>query len=257
MSEKIDLNTQYLEARVEDRVLHVRIDRAAKRNSMTQDMYRGLKKALVLADETPEIDVVCLTGTADVFCVGGDMSGEMEHREEILAEPDQTDHHPFRHLERCRKLVVCSVNGKCHAGGLNLVLFSDITIAAESASFRVPEILRGIPDPHMSGRLPYFVGVAKAKYMILTAHEFSAAEAEQMGIIARVVPDDQLADATRELLETLRKTGPRARMLAKDDINGRLPMYDIRSFTREMMNEEMTEGMMAFLEKREPKWPKI
>lgn len=257
MSEKIDLNTQYLEARVEDRVLHVRIDRAAKRNSMTQDMYRGLKKALVLADETPEIDVVCLTGTADVFCVGGDMSGEMEHREEILAEPDQTDHHPFRHLERCRKLVVCSVNGKCHAGGLNLVLFSDITIAAESASFRVPEILRGIPDPHMSGRLPYFVGVAKAKYMILTAHEFSAAEAEQMGIIARVVPDDQLAGATRELLETLRKTGPRARMLAKDDINGRLPMYDIRSFTREMMNEEMTEGMMAFLEKREPKWPKI
>lgn len=257
MSEKVDLETRYLDARIEDGVLHVRIDRAAKRNSMTQDMYRGLKKALVLADETPEIDVLCLTGSGDVFCVGGDMSGEMENREAIMSEPDQTDHHPFRHLERCRKLVVCSVNGKCHAGGLNIVLYSDITIAAEGATFRVPEILRGIPDPHMSGRLPYFVGVAKAKYMILTAHEFSAAEAEAMGIVARVVPDDQLADETARLLATLRKTGPRARMMAKDDINGRLPMYDIRSFTREMMNEEMTEGMTAFLEKRDPVWPKI
>ncbi|MEO2168709.1 MAG: enoyl-CoA hydratase/isomerase family protein [bacterium] len=257
MRETVGLNTRYLDAHIEEGVLHVRINRAQKRNSMTQDMYRGLKKALVLADETPEIDVVCITGTDDVFCVGGDMSGEMEHREEILAEPDQTDHHPFRHLERCRKLVVCSVNGKCHAGGLNLVLFSDITIAATSATFRVPEILRGIPDPHMSGRLPYFVGVAKAKYMIFTAAEFGAEEACEMGILAKTVEDDQLETATAELLVTLRRTGPRARMLAKDDINGRLPMYEIRTFTREMMSPEMSEGMMAFLEKREPKWPKI
>ncbi len=257
MSERIDLETQYLHAHLDRGVLHVRIDRSAKRNSMTQDMYRGLKKALVMTDETPEIDAMCIKGTKDWFCVGGDMSGEMENREALMAESDPTDHHPFRHLERCRKIVVCSVSGKCHAGGLNLVLFSDITIAGKSATFRVPELLRGIPDPHMSARLPYFVGLAKAKFMMLTAAEITAEEADAWGIVAKTVADDDLEAETERVLEVVRQTGPRARMLAKDDINRRLPAYDVRLLQREIMSPEMTEGMMAFLEKRPPKWPRV
>ena len=257
MSERIDLETQYLHAHMDRGVLHVRIDRSAKRNSMTQDMYRGLKKALVMTDETPEIDAMCIKGTKDWFCVGGDMSGEMENREALMAEPDATDHRPFRHLERCRKIVVCSVSGKCHAGGLNLVLFSDITIAGKSATFRVPELLRGIPDPHMSARLPYFVGLAKAKFMMLTAAEITAEEADAWGIVAKTVADDDLEAETERVLDVVRQTGPRARMLAKDDINRRLPAYDVRLLQREIMSPEMAEGMMAFLEKRPPKWPRV
>ena len=210
-----------------------------------------------MTDETPEIDAMCIKGTKDWFCVGGDMSGEMENREALMAEPDATDHHPFRHLERCRKIVVCSVSGKCHAGGLNLVLFSDITIAGKSATFRVPELLRGIPDPHMSARLPYFVGLAKAKFMMLTAAEITAEEADAWGIVAKTVADDDLEAETERVLDVVRQTGPRARMLAKDDINRRLPAYDVRLLQREIMSPEMAEGMMAFLEKRPPKWPRV
>lgn len=256
MADVIDLETKYLHAHREGRVLHVRIDRLEKRNSMTQDMYRGLKKALMMADEDAEIDALCIKGTDDWFCVGGDMSGEMENRDALMAEPDPTDHHPFRHLERCRKIVVCVVNGKCHAGGLNLVLFSDITIAGRKASFRVPELLRGIPDPHMSARLPHFVGLAKAKYMMLTAAEIDADEAERIGLVAKTVDDDQLEDEAARILDVVCQTGPRARMLAKDDINHRLPPYDVRLLQREIMSPEMTEGMMAFLEKRKPEWPR-
>ena len=115
-------------------VKRVRIARPERRNAMTQDMYRGLKKAAVMADGDPEIDALLITGSGEWFCVGGDMSGEAENAEALALEPDPTDHHPFRHMERCRKVVVSAVNGACHAGGVNLLLFSDVTVRGAVAT---------------------------------------------------------------------------------------------------------------------------
>ena len=75
----------------------------------------------------------------------------------LAQEFDPTDHFPFRHLERCRKVVVAAVNGLCHAGGLDLMMSCDVAIASERARFRAPELLRGAPDPVMSGRLASYV----------------------------------------------------------------------------------------------------
>jgi enoyl-CoA hydratase/carnithine racemase len=256
VGEPVDLETRYLRAHVEDRILHVRIDRVDRRNSMTQAMYRGLKKAVLLADGDAEIDALCLRGTDGWFCVGGDMSGATENQEALAWEPDPTDHHPFRHMERCRKIIVCVVDGACHAGGMNLLLFSDIAIASDRARFRAPELLRGIADPHMSARLPLVVGLQRAKYLMFTAAEFSAAEAEELGLVAKVVAHDDLDGHVDWVLEQIRLTGPRARTLVKDDINRRLPPYDHNIFQREILNPEMMEGFQAFLEKRRPRWPR-
>ncbi|MCA9502529.1 MAG: enoyl-CoA hydratase/isomerase family protein [Myxococcales bacterium] len=252
----IDLETRHLVATVEDRVLRVRIDRVERRNAMTQSMYRGLKKAAVLADGDPEIDALLVTGTGDWFCAGGDMSGASENAEALALEPDPTDHHPFRHLERCRKVVVCAVNGACHAGGLNIVLFSDVVVAAERARFRAPELLRGIADPHMTARLPLSVGLAAARYLLFTAAELDAHEAASLGLVGKVVADAEFDSHVEWVLEQIRLTGPRARTLVKDDLNRRLPAYDARIFQREIMNPEMVEGFKAFLEKRRPEWPR-
>lgn len=256
MAEPVDLETDFLRAHRDDGVLHVRIDRADRRNAMTQAMYRGLKKAFLLADGDPEIDAVCLRGTGDWFCVGGDMSGTTEHAEALAWEPDPTDHHPFRHMERCRKIIVCVIGGACHAGGVNLLLFSDIAIASDRARFRAPELLRGIADPHMSARLPLVVGLQRAKYLLFTAAELSAREAEELGLVAKVVPHDELEARADWVLEQIRLTGPRARMLVKDDVNRRLPPYDHNIFQREILNPEMREGFQAFLERRRPRWPR-
>lgn len=252
----LDLGTSNLEASIAEGVLHVRIDRPSRRNSITQDMYRGLKRACIIADGDAEVDALCITGTGDVFAVGGDMSGASDDLEGLAQELDPTDHFPFRHLEQCRKIVVAAVNGLCYAGGLNLLLFSDISVASERACFRAPELLRGAPDPWIAARLAEYVGLGKARYLLFTGAVIGAREAEAIGLVGKVVPHDELDEHVRWVLEQVRATGPNARAAVKDDINRRLPAPDVNMFRRSIMSPEMAEGFQAFFEKRPPRWPR-
>jgi enoyl-CoA hydratase/carnithine racemase len=234
----------------------VRIDRVEKRNAMRQDMYRGVKRAAIVADKDPDIDVMVLTGTGDVFCVGGDMGGGSIDDPTIGAEWDPTDHFPFRHLERCSAAVVAAVNGLCVAGGLDLALHCDIVIATQSATFRAPELLRGAPDVFMATRLADWVGVGNAKWIMFAMETFGADRAREMGIVQQVVPDAEFDDAVARLLDGLRFGAPASRAMVKDDINRQLRPHDTRVFQRSIMNPEMREGMTAFIEKRDPEWPR-
>ncbi|MDX2168237.1 MAG: enoyl-CoA hydratase/isomerase family protein [Deltaproteobacteria bacterium] len=254
--ETVDLGSRYLDAHVRDGVLHVRINRPEKRNATTQDMYRGLKRAAIIADTTAAIDVLCLTGTGAYFGAGGDMSGEAEDRAGLASELDPTEHFPFRHFERCRKAVLSVVNGLCHAGALNLVLFSDLAIASDQARFRAPELLRGAPDPWIASRLAAYVGVGVARYLLFTAAELSAAEALTLGLVGRVVPHAELTAAAAATCQQIRRTAPQARAAIKDAITRGLPVPDVQIFQRALQSPELMEGLQAFLEKRPPRWPR-
>lgn len=256
MSDAIDLGSPFLDAQRADGVLHVRIARPERRNAMTQDMYRGLKRAAIMASDDLAIDALCLRGTGDVFAVGGDMSGAGADAAELALELDPTDHFPFRHFERCRALVVAAVNGLCVAGGIDLLLASDVSIASDQARFRVPELMRGVPDPWVAARLAAHVGLARARYLLFTGAVVEARDAEAMGLVGRVVPDAELDAQLAWTLAQIRLTGPRARAAVKDDLNRRLPPPDIEMFRRSLMSAEMVEGFQAFLEKRPPKWPR-
>jgi enoyl-CoA hydratase/carnithine racemase len=251
-----DLGTPYLRAEVRRRVLHLRIDRVERRNAFTQDMYRGLKRAAIWADGQPELDAVCLTGTEQWFGAGGDMAGRTADVEGLDVEWDPTEQFPFRHIERCSKVWVAKINGLCHAGGLVLTLHCDVSIASDQARFRAPELLRGIPDPFLTARLASVVGVARAKFLLFSARELSATEAGAMGLVGCVVPHDELDAATDELLASIARTGPAARAAVKRDLNQRLPEHDVELFFRAIRSPEMVEGMAAFVEKREPEWPR-
>jgi enoyl-CoA hydratase/carnithine racemase len=275
-----DLGSRHLVAHVDDRVLHVRVDRVEKRNAFTQDMYRGIKRAAIWADRQPELDAVCLTGTGEWFGVGGDLAGSVPERqagsvperqagsgpgrqsrhaedpEGLATEWDGTDHFPFRHIERCRKLWVAKINGVCHAGGLDLALHCDVTIASDRARFRVPELLRGLPDPFMSARLVDVVGLARARHLFFTAAEIDAAAAGVMGLVGEVVPHDELDARTEWILEQIRSTGPVARATIKRDLNAQLRPSDVALFMVPGLSAEMAEGMDAFVEKRAAVWPR-
>jgi enoyl-CoA hydratase/carnithine racemase len=246
----------FIISEVRGRTLHLRIDRIERRNAFTQDMYRALKRAAIWADGQAELDSVCLTGTDQWFAAGGDMAGKSEDPEGLANEWDATDNFPFRHIERCRKIWVARINGLCHAGGLDLALHCDVVIASADARFRIPELLRGIPDPFMSARIAEATGIAKARYLFFTAAEISATEADVMGLIGKVVPHDELEAHTEWVLEQISLTGPEARAAIKRDLNARLPMSDTGLFHRTMMGPEMVEGMRAFVEKRPVEWPR-
>ncbi len=251
-----DLGSRFLIAEVKDRVLHVRVNRPERRNSYTQDMYRGLKRAAIWADSEPELDAVCLTGTDQWFGAGGDMAGNAEDLEALQAEWDPTDHFPFRHIERCNKLWVAKVNGLCVAGGMDLVLHCDVVIASDQARFRVPELLRGIPDPFMSARLAEVVGLARARYLFFTAEQIDAHEALAMGLVGKVVAHAELDAETDRALAAIANTGPLARAAIKRDLNRYLRPHDPDLIRRSIGTPEMVEGMRAFIEKREVNWPR-
>jgi enoyl-CoA hydratase len=249
-----DFGSPHVIAHISDHVLHLRIDRPERRNAFTQDMYRAIKRAAVWSDRATDLDAVCITGTEGWFGAGGDLARRaIDGVTGLEEEWDGTDHFPFRHIERSRKIWVAKVNGVCHAGGVDLCLHCDITIASDQARFRLPELLRGLPDPMMAARLVATVGLAKARYMIFTASELTAAQAESIGLVGAVVAHDDL-DATVEwALQQVRLTGPGARALLKREINGRLPAHDMTMFAR-LPTEEMVEGMASFVEKRDPVW---
>ncbi len=253
---KIDLGSPFLEAGANDAVMTVRINRPEKRNALTQDMYRGLKRAAILVDRDSQLDALCIIGTGDVFAVGGDMSGTNASAEDLASELDPTDHFPFRHFERCRKVIVAAINGLCYAGGLNLVLFSDVSVASDRARFRAPELLRGAPDPWIASRLPEFVGIAAAKYLLFTGAVIDAAEAAALGLVGKVVAHEHFDEHLQWVLEQIRLTGPQARAMIKDHINCRLTVPDVNMFQRSIQSPEMAEGFAAFLEKRRPRWPR-
>jgi enoyl-CoA hydratase/carnithine racemase len=257
MGESIDLGSRHLVAEKRDGVLHVRIDRLERRNALTIEMYHGIKRACVVAERDAEIDLVCITGTGEYFCVGGEMGDQHEGGGGMDRFTDGLDLTPFVQLERCPKLVLMRINGMCQGGGLVMTIMSDLSIVSDKARFRVPELLRGVADCYLGARLAPRIGVARAKYLLFTAQYFSAQEALEMGLVSRIVPHDQLDAAVAETIEQVRLTGPAARRALKRDINRNLQPIDTGMFQDSLVGEECREGFRAFVEKRRPAWPKI
>lgn len=251
----VDLKTKFLHAEIEDGVLTVRSDRPERKNSMTTEMYHGVKRACRIAEQKRNVDVVVLTGTGDIFCVGGEMSGQHEGGTHYDPFTDMYDVTPFVQIERCTKLVLVRINGMCQGGGLVMTLMSDLSIACESARFRVPELLRGVADPWVMGRLATRVGMAQAKRLAFTGRYFDAREALALGLIGEVVPDADLDAAVERTITEIRKTGPRTRTLAKQKFNAQLPTLNYGMYQETLAGPECIEAFKAFTEKRDPNWP--
>ena len=151
--------------------------------------------------------------------------------------------------------MISAVNGICQAGGLLIAMLSDIAVVSDRATFRVPELLRGIPDATYAAILPTYVGMAAARDLLLTGRRFDAAEAQRLGLVSRVVQHDTLHDAARTAAREILQTPPDARLHTKRMLNehfGRID-YPLMFWALEH-SDEPREGMTAFMEKRPPRW---
>jgi enoyl-CoA hydratase len=230
------------------------IDRPEARNALTPAMYFGIKRAVRIVNGDPELAALIITGTGDVFAPGGDLGGRTQPGDEPT--PDiGADILPFLTIRDSRAPVVSAVNGICQAGGLLIACLADICVASDRATFRVPELLRGIPDATYAAVLPAHVGIAIARDLLLSARRFDAAEAQRIGLISRVVPHEQLREAALEAAKEILQTPPMARMHVKRMLNERYGLIDYQTmFWALDESPEPREGMAAFMEKRPPNW---
>ncbi len=230
------------------------IDRPEARNALTPAMYFGIKRAVHLVNADPDLAALIITGTGDVFAPGGDLGGRSEPGDEPT--PDiGADMLPFLTIRDSRAPVVSAVNGICQAGGLLIAVLADVCVASDRATFRVPELLRGIPDATYAAVLPAHVGIAVARDLLLTARRFDAAEALRIGLISRVVPHEELHDAARQATREILLTPPMARTHVKRMLNERYGQIDYQTmFWALDESPEPREGMAAFMEKRKPNW---
>jgi len=249
-----DLGTSALRLEREGPIAWCTIDRPAARNALTPAMYYGLKRAVGLVNTDPDLAALIITGTGDVFAPGGDLGGRSEPGESV---PDVVgaDVLPFLTIRDSRAPVIAAVNGICQAGGLLIAMMSDIAVASDRATFRVPELLRGIPDATYAAALPAHVGLAVARDLLLSARRFDAAEAQRLGVISRVVPHEELRPAALEAAHQVLRTAPAARMHVKRMLNERYGDVDYQTmFWALDESDEPREGMQAFMEKRPPRW---
>ena len=230
------------------------IDRPEARNALTPAMYFGIKRAVRKVNADPDLAALIITGTGDVFAPGGDLGGRAHPDDEPTPDIGH-DILPFLAIRDSRAPVVSAVNGICQAGGLLIAMLADICVASDRATFRVPELLRGIPDATYAAVLPAHVGIAVARDLLLSARRFDAAEALRIGLISRVVPHDQLRNAALEATKEILQTPPMARMHVKRMLNERYGLIDYQTmFWALEESPEPREGMSAFMEKRPPSW---
>jgi enoyl-CoA hydratase/carnithine racemase len=230
------------------------IDRPAARNALTAAMYYGIKRAVALVNTDSALAALVITGTGDVFAPGGDLGARNEPGDVVpdIVGPDVV---PFLAVRDSPAPVISAVNGICQGGGLLIAMLSDIAVVSDRATFRVPELLRGIPDATYAAVLPAHVGVAVARDLMLSGRRFDAAEAQRLGLVSRVVPHERLREAAVQAAREVLQTAPEARMHVKRMLNERYGLIDYQTmFWSLAHSSEAREGMLAFMEKRAPAW---
>jgi enoyl-CoA hydratase/carnithine racemase len=192
----------------EDRgpVRHVVLNRPEKRNAMNQELLLALGSALRAAADEGSVHCVVLRGEGPAFSAGVDL----EELGSFAGDP--TVLRPFRNVflecanlcESMAKPVICQIHRACIGGALEVALGCDLRIAASDSKLGLPEVKFGIiPDVGGSTRLPAVVGLGRAKELIMTARLLDAAEAERIGLVNRVVPAEELEQATQTLVDEL------------------------------------------------------
>ena len=249
------LGTPYLKFERHGSVARVVVDRPQARNALTAAMYYGVKHAVRVVNADPSLSGLLITGTGDVFIPGGDLGKDAG--DNWFGEFDVElgmDVLPFDSLRHSVKPVVSAVNGICQGGGFMIALCSDLAVVSERATFRVPELLRGISDMYFIQMLLRVVGPVRARDLMLSARVLSAEEAVDWGLVSRVVPHEEVEAAAAEQLRAVLRTAPGARRDIKRAIDQHVGLFDRMSMIDSLRGAESAEGYAAFMQKRPPSW---
>lgn len=239
----------------------VTLNRPDKLNALNFQLFTELNEAIKLIELDREIKAVVLTGAGDkAFAAGADIK-ELHDSDDITGVHfSQYGSKVMARLESLRKPVVAAVNGFALGGGCELAMSCHIRFASENAKFGQPEVNLGIiPGYGATQRLPRLVGRAKALELILSGIMIDAYEAEKIGLVNKVYPQNELMQRAIEFVQNMLSKGTIAISAALDCVlaSDYLPLiegleYESRMFGKLCGTYDFKEGTKAFLEKRKP-----
>jgi crotonobetainyl-CoA hydratase len=245
-------------------VLEVTLDRP-KANAIDAATSRIMGEVFTAFRDDPELRVAILTGAGEkFFCPGWDLKAAAE------GEAPDSDYGVggfggLQELRGLNKPVIAAVNGIACGGGLELALCADIILAADHATFALPEIRSGTVADAASIKLPKRIPYHIAMELLFTGRWFDAEEAAHWGLVNRVVPGAELMDAARAMADDLAKGPPlvfaaikeivrEAEAMAFTDALNRITRSQFETVERLYRSDDQKEGARAFAEKRDPVW---
>jgi enoyl-CoA hydratase len=254
-----DYNTVLVEKR--GAVTLVTLNRPQALNALNKEVLGELIEFFAAYDRDDSQRCLVLTGSGEkAFAAGADIK---EMQPQGFADMYSSDFFGgWEKVTGTRKPWIAAVAGYALGGGCEVAMMADFIIAADTAKFGQPEIKLGV-TPGMGGsqRLTRAVGKPKAMEMCLTGRRMDAAEAERSGLVAKVVPADQLLDEAMKTAEAIAAMPPLAAIAVKEMVNAafEMPLAQGLRFERRLFHglfgtEDQKEGMTAFVEKRPGKW---
>jgi enoyl-CoA hydratase len=238
-----------------DHVAIITIDRPEALNSLTADMLLGIEEAFKAFDDDPDLWVGIFTATGDkAFSSGLDL----KEAAPMLTGGDQLGFEDWtkRQFSDVFKPIICAVNGFCIAGGMEMLLGTDLRIAAEHATFGLGEVKWGlVPLGGTHIRLPRQIPWAMAMQLLLTGKNIDAQRAYEVGLINEVVPADELLDTALDWAQKMCRNGPLAMQTAKEIAVRSLELESgfvmEKALGQKVLNsDDAKEGPKAFAEKR-------
>jgi 2-(1,2-epoxy-1,2-dihydrophenyl)acetyl-CoA isomerase len=250
---------------LESGIATVTLDRPEKLNAFAGHMRRDLAEALEHAGGDRAVRVVVITGAGRGFCAGADVKfmAELMERDDVeeFSRLLGAGRRVLTTIRQMTKPVVASINGPAYGAGLNLALACDLRLASESATFSQSFVKVGLhPDWGGTYFLPRAVPSNIACEMFFLGEAFDAAQALRYGIVNRVVPDAELAAATRRMAERLRDAPHASIAAAKHAVYmsdesslERMLQYETEAQIQCFQSKEARDRVRAFLERREPR----
>jgi enoyl-CoA hydratase len=249
-----------LERERRGRVEILRLNRPEARNAISPELSLAVEEALDEIEADPEVWTVIITGTGPIFCAGADLKVIAAGNAAGIDAPKGG----FGGVARrdFPKPIIAAVQGPALAGGFEIVLSCDLVVAAEDASFGLPEAKRGLLAAAGGPfRLSQRIARATALEIVMTGEQISAARAHQLGLVNRLVPADRVVDEALALADVINANSPTAvrvgRRLVRESASG--TEADGWRLTGELAPEvfrsgDAIEGATAFAEKRAPNW---
>ncbi|WP_406138982.1 enoyl-CoA hydratase/isomerase family protein [Streptomyces sp. NBC_01089] len=251
-----------------DHVSTITLNRPSAMNALTWDQREEVIALLATASADPDIRAVVLTATGRGFCAGADLrgGGPQAPAERVTGDVARTIRLGAQRLIAavldCEKPVIAAVNGTAAGLGAQLALACDLVLAAESARFIEVFARRGlVPDGGGAYLLPRLIGPHRTKELMFFGDALPAADAERIGLVNRVIPDDDLLKTAHEWATRLAQGPTRALALTKQLVNASLESDRTTAFAAEAAAQEINmttadanEGVAAFVERRTPRY---